>query len=116
MHFIILAPILCLLAIVAAYPIQQVRSLEVYPRTFLQTKEPAGGLTQHEVTQKIYRRGNFFSRPTLTLPTVIWAYGTGATASTAESNIAQEKATKAMEKLICDLPADTEEVRNISIT
>ena len=110
MRFIILAPILCLLAIVAAYPIQQVRSLEVYPSplTFLQTKEPA------DVTQKIYRRGNVFSSGDI----VTTNYGSGETDDTPGSQQAKVSATKQMQQdIFWHKPADAHVVNNsVSVT
>ena len=119
MRFIILAPILCLLAIVAAYPIQQVRSLDVYPRTFLQTKEPAGGLTQREVTQKIYRRSRsrWFSPPTPPpLPQVTFNYGVNATETTPGLDEAKKRAMRKMEWRLLIPPYGTTRVMSRSIT
>ena len=121
MRFIILAPILCLLAVVAAYPIQQIRSREVYPLTSLQAKEPAAGLTPREVTQKIYRRGNshsdHYSHSDLM---VAWNYQPGSTESSPGSDKAKELAKRRMVKFIeasiPNIDNPTGQVDNIRIT
>jgi len=101
MRFIILAPILCLFAVVAAYPFQQVRSPE----------EPTGPLIQREVGLDIHRRGMkgflqkiFFSKPASLPPLKVkWKRDAGALAATvgAKKEIAEKialKRTKAYRK------------------
>ena len=91
MRFIILAPILCLLAIVAAYPIQRVGAVE--PLTFLQTKEPAGGLTPRAVMPTIKRFVKWNSSYSLT---VNWRHEPSVTKDTPGFNRAKKAATTKM--------------------
>ena len=71
MRFIILAPILCLLAVVACHPIQHVRSLEVCPLKFLRInfnwnhKKRNEYPTQRDIAPEIQRRSKE-DGPTLT--------------------------------------------------
>ena len=119
MRFIILAPILCLLAIVTAYPIHQARSLEVHPLTFLQTKEPTGGLTPREVTQKIYSRGNSGSRTNRFAEAFDWRwnYTPRTTESDPGSQEAKDAAMKKMWNTVQPLRWETTVINDIiSIT
>ena len=101
MRFIILAPILCLLAIVAAYPIQQVRS--VGPLTFLRAKEPAGDLIPRNVMRKIYER----LKPSPSLP-VNWHYYPSVTIGTPGLHQAKVAATRQMMDFIRGAPGRPE--------